>query len=147
MPSLSKADKAKQRVVFTITTVALLLQRACREAGLPDDRQPAIQQCTALISEIIDPLPEDIRNVLLFRVNRQRILLTDKVKDIDTGSALIAAIELMCGNTVFKSAPGSRFDFIRQTLRANLPVFRHSVPMSEENHRKFTAQFKIAIFK
>lgn len=146
MPSLTKADKAKGRVVLAVAVTALLIQRACQSAGLRDDQMPAVQQCTTLLGELLDPLPPDTRNQIIKNMNRQRILLTDKTKMFDALSCLVGAIDVLTGAR-FKSRPGTRFDFIRQTLRENLPTFLHMAAIKEDDRRKFSAQLIAHVFK
>lgn len=146
MPSLTKAEKAKGQVVFATTLTALLIQKACQLAGLPDDKQPAVQQCTLLLSELLDPLPADVRNQIVHAMNKKRILLTSKVEKLDTLSSLVGAIDVITGK-YFKSKPGTRFDFIRQTLRENLPVFLAMAQIKAADREKFAKQFVIHLFK
>lgn len=146
MPSLTKADTNKGRVVFATTIVAMLIQQVGRTCGLTDDRMPAVQQCTILIGELLDPLPAEVRNVLIHRVNKQRRAITADTHKLDAGSALIASIETLCG-PLFRSKPGTRFDYIRQTLRENIEVFKDIVPHEHDHIAIFARHFKKRILE
>jgi len=145
MRQLTKTERTKGRVVYAALIFGLLMQRACKAAGLSED-QPAVQQSTLLISELLDPLAEDVRAQMLRNIQKQRILLTADTEKMDVGSALLGVINVLCSDT-FKSRPGTRFDFMRQTIRQNREVFEMNTPHVATEVARFEALFKTSLFK
>lgn len=144
MQSLTKVEKAKARVCYAVLLTALVMQRVNEQVGITGE-QPAIQQCTALIDEIVNPLPENRRGLVLARVQRARIKFYKKAEGADAASALIAVIETVTGPT-FKSKVGTRFDFIRSVLRQNLQLVKETIPYSQSTVDTFAKDFKTSIF-
>jgi hypothetical protein len=143
MHSLTKDEKNKARVCFAVLITALVMQRVNQQVGITGE-QPAIQQCTALIDDIVNPMTGERRQLVVHRIQRQRIRFAVKVEKTDSASALIGAIDVLTSDT-FKSKLGTRFDFIRQTLRQNVEMTRRALPHSEETVRRFMAEFRKAI--
>lgn len=144
MQSLTKVEKAKARVCYAALLTALVMQRVNEQVGITGE-QPAIQQCTALIDDLINPMPEARRAIVLARIQRARIKFYKKAEKADAASALIAVIETVTGPT-FKSKVGTRFDFIRAVLRQNLQLVKDTIPYSQSTVDAFAADFKQSIF-
>lgn len=143
MHSLTNNERARARVVYAALVTALVMNTVNEQIGLGKN-QPAVQQLQLLIDEMVAGLPEERKQLVLFRVQRERLRFNQHVRKIDSGSALIAAVEVLIGPT-FKSKIGTRFDFIRGTLRNNLPLVKQSVPFTEASVKLFHGRFTRSI--
>ena len=148
MPSLTKANRAKARVCFTVLVVALTMQRAFEQLGLPNTPEdlPAVKECTVMIDEILNGIPDRDRQSVIDRIQRTRILLYDKTKSADSSDALIAFMNVLVGPT-FVSRLGTRFDYLRQTLRKNMPMVVTATNPDMIKVAKLEGTFKEAIFR
>lgn len=121
MPYVAKDDVVKGQIVFGVMIVALLMQRLDQESGIlkknPDYRNLAVEQCTALIDEILAAMPEPARNAVLHRVNVMRERLTKRTYKLHVFNSFLGALDVVCTN--YKTRPGTRFDFLVNALRTN----------------------------
>ncbi len=143
MHSLTRDEKAKARVCYSVLIAALIMDTVNEQVGIGKG-QPAVQQCTALIDDLLNPMKEERRNLVLIRIQRARIKFHKIVQKLDSASALIAVIEVITGPT-FKSRLGTRFDFIRQTLRENLPLVKETLPFSQSTVDTVTREFRKSV--
>lgn len=143
MRPLTTVEKNKAKVAYATLIAALVMSNVNKQVGL-EGEQPAVQQCTILIDELLAGLEEDRRNLVIGRIQRARLKFVKKAEHTDAASALIAVIQVFAGPT-FKSKKGTRFDFIRDTLRKNVVQVRDTMPFSESAVENFETDFKKSI--
>ena len=145
-PKLTKQEKAQCKVIFTVIVVSLLLTEADKQTGKDDPEQdnPAVQQCTALVDEILQKKDEKTRKLMVDTIQKARARFTKKVKNLGTAEGVLASIEVLCSD-MFKSHPGTRFDFIRGTFKGNLPAMQKQSDLVMEHVRMFEREFRTAI--
>lgn len=130
---LTKKHKAKVKVCFATLIVALLIERIGKQLGLDSDRLPVLSQCTTLIDDILTSETDiPARDEIIKRIQINRSKLTTKIRNLDAGTCLIAAIEYYTGSR-FKSKPGTRLDYIRSTLKENAKQLSIHLELNEEH--------------
>lgn len=145
MVSLTKIEKAKTKVVFATLITALCFQNVAEEMGADQTSLLAVKSMEKLIDELILSVEEgERRNKLIDYVQRARIKFNKKVSHMDKGSAFIASLNVFTGET-FKSKIGTRFDYLRQTLRTNMPYLVESLPHRPDYVQTFQTEFKKAV--
>lgn len=145
-PKLSKQEKAQCKVIFTVVIVGLLLTEADKQTGKSDPLKdnPAAQQCAALVDELLQAKDEQTRKHMLEVIQKARLRFTKKVKNLGTAEGTLAAIEVICSD-LFKSSPGTRFDFIRCTFENNLPAMQKQQGLVQAHVSTFRKEFREAI--
>lgn len=144
---LKPSEKRRVQVCFGLIVVALILQKADKEAEAEQDN-PAVQQIAILLSELVDERPEEARQAMRDQINRRRGLFSKKVEKYATASALVGALETI--TTVYKTKPGTRLAFIIDTFKKNLSNIKEALPASElkdDQINAFAKKFRAAILK
>lgn len=133
---LTKRDKAEAKIILSLLVVGLLLEGVNNESG-GKDSNPAVSQITHYIDELLEHHEDaERRNTIINKVQKTRVKLTQRVKDIDKGSALIGAMRHLTTMNV-KVAQGTRLDFIISTFAKNLKTIEEGIPYNAEKSRKF----------
>lgn len=143
---LTTVEKAQAKVAFTLLIVGLCLHRIDLEqdadtAPVERTKNPAIQQCIEMISEILDDKDADRRELIMLRIALMQKRLTKKVSSLDSGSCLIGFLNVLTSGFI-KSKAGTRLDHIIQTFKQQLDVMYQGVPYTLVNASKAASQFK-----
>jgi hypothetical protein len=143
---MTKQRKTECQVIFMLLVISLLLQEVDREAGDENAKNPAVDQCTRMMDDLLARVDEQTRRAMIERIQQYRVRFTKKVANITTTSGLIGALRLLCGGFV-RSKPGTRLNYIIQTFAGNLSNMEKLIPFKEDDANKFFKEFKLAVTK
>jgi hypothetical protein len=115
---MSKRERNICKVCLSSLYLAKVLTTVDDELG-STTINPAVQQCTALIDELLGILPTHRRDVVIARINKARSKLIKKLPNVDSSEATVAALRVFTQSNV-KSTVGTRLDFMLVTFKRNL---------------------------
>jgi hypothetical protein len=151
MARLSKDDTVKGQIIFGVLIVALLMKRLDKESGIID-RDPtyqnlAVEQCTALIDEILLGIPEPRRSQILHRVEVLRERLTKRTYKLHVFNSFLGALNVLCTN--YRTRAGTRLDYLVNGFRTHGEGLRNLqiIGARPEDEDKFIREFKECILR
>lgn len=144
MSPLSKRNKAKAKVVFTLLVVSLLLEKTDNDVNKTDEVNPAVSQCTTMIDELLKSVPIAEREQIIAKVQTARIRFTKKIGKFATTDGLIGALQLLTSGYI-KTKKGTRLDYIVNIFQENLDAISGAIPHDKKQSDSFTKLFKFAV--
>lgn len=143
---MNKQRKKECQVIFMLLVTSLLLQEADKEAGESSSNNPAVSQCIAVIDMLLKKQDDHTRNMMVERIQSNRIRFTKNVENLTTSSSLIGALRLLTSDYI-RTKPGTRLDFIIQTFKGNLKNMELLITFRESDAQEFQTKLKEAVQK